>query len=217
MLKPLVGVPPAGVPPAGVPPVVGFVTGFVTGVVPPVVGLVTGEEPPVVGFVPPVVDEPKILPANAPAPAPISVFATGLFSTLVRPLLLEPVVFVAVGVVVLLVIGLTAGFVVVLVIGLVAGVGVFVGVVAFVVVLVIGLVAVVVFVDTGVEPDDFTAGDAGRMVVAVFAATGALALLVIGATGLDVAPVDGPVVTLVMGATGRCAEPPEGARVEDTA
>jgi hypothetical protein len=100
------------------------------------------------------------------------------------PLLLEPDGLLAIGELVLLVIGFTAGLVVVLVIGLVAGV------VAFVVVLVIGLVAAGVFVDTGVEPEDLTAGDAGRIVFAVLDFAGLL-VLVIGATGRGVLPLDG--------------------------
>lgn len=151
----------------------------------------------------PVVGLPKILPANAPAPAPINVLAIGLFSTLVKLLPPDLVGVLAVGVVVLLVIGLTGVFVVVLVIGLVAGVVVFV--------LVIGLVAAGVFVV--VEPVDFTAGDAGRMVVAVFAATGALVLVVIGATGR--APAGA--VVLVIGATGREVSRRGGAKVDSTA
>jgi hypothetical protein len=96
-----------------------------------------------------------------------------LFNILVMPLLLEPDGLVAAGELVLLVIGFTAGLVVVLV---------------------IGLVAAGVLVVAGVEPDDFTAGDAGRMVVAVLAATGALVVLVMGATGREVAPLDGATV-----------------------
>ena len=81
------------------------------------------------------------------------------------------------------------------------------------VVLVIGLVAgVVVFV----EPVDFTAGDAGRIVVAVFVATG-----VLPATALEPAAViddAGAFVTLVIGATGRDMEEPcDGAKIEETA
>ena len=120
------------------------------------------------------VGEPKIFPAKAPAPAPISVLPIGLFKMLVIGLLLEVEGFltVLVGDVVLLVIGATAGLVVVLVTGLTG---------ALVVVLVIGLTAGV-FADTGVKPVDFTAGDAGRIDVAVLGATVGLLTLVMGET-----------------------------------
>jgi hypothetical protein len=134
----------------------------------------------------------------------------GLFNTLESTLPLEPeVVFaVLVGVVVLLVIGETAGLVVVLVTGFT---GAFtVGLVVLVTgltVLVTGLTAeVVVFAVTGLEPVDFTAGDAGRTEVAVFVAGALTVLVTAGIVDFD---------ALVMGATGRVVL--AGAKVDSTA